>query len=149
MTSTGKYEIPKCGTCFYSITGPKVPAPASPKPSPLSLGTQQCNAAFDGHDDIQGGLQEGAAEIACGKADEHIIKDGDPSTNIRYVADELGTSDPFVYEVSWIKDCKSTVTEMNAGKPLADDPNVTCASLLKDNYSHCKSDESQSLCDDY
>ena len=56
---------------------------------------------------------------------------GDNSTNIHYTPTNYLGDVPYMYDVCWEPNCQSSVTQMDAGKPLAGQQDVTCESLLK------------------
>jgi hypothetical protein len=149
MTVSGSVELANCGTYSYNITGSDLPAPPQtpveppvepPSAPPPSLRDQwgYDKDSIGQHEDISGRFQASAAGQACKDADKHIIKSGDSSTNIYYLPSNFVGNTPYVCDVYWEPNCKSKVTEMSAGKPLPDQPDVTCESLLKGNYEHCE-----------
>lgn len=140
LTRKAQFNMPNCGTYSWSISDGSDAEPSEPKPEPAtpSLGPQWCFPKFDGHDDIQRSAQKKAAEDACADADGHMVVDGDPSTNIHFEPTNWGATNAYLYDVYWIKDCKSTVSKMDAGKPLPDQPGVNCTSLLENDFANCK-----------
>jgi hypothetical protein len=143
MTAAAKIDIPGCGTYSYKITGPGVPPPNKnpPPPPPPSLGSQWCydQNAFGKHNDIQERFQVLGAKLACEKMDGHKVKEGDAVLHTKYAPAIFRLDVPYVYEIYWEPNCKSTVNEMDAGKPLPDKNGITCESLLTGDYKNCKS----------
>jgi hypothetical protein len=74
----------------------------------------------------------------CEDADRHMIKNGDNSTNIHYTPTNYMGDVLYVYDVYWEPNCQSSVTQMNARKPLSGQQDVTCASLLTEDYKNCE-----------
>lgn len=44
----------------------------------------------------------------------------------------------YLYNIYWYEGCESTVSEIDAGRPIPDRPEVSCASLLENNHVKCK-----------
>lgn len=138
MTASAALEIPQCGTYSYKITGDRVPAPEGP-PAP-ELKAQYCypGDVFGTHADVLKNEQEAMAKRACKDAKGHVVKAGDKGSFVHFSQVDLFTGLPYVYDVSWDGNCRSSVSEMDAGKPLPDRGDVTCESLLMEDYKNCK-----------
>ncbi|KAI7955322.1 hypothetical protein MJO28_005722 [Puccinia striiformis f. sp. tritici] len=131
MTTSGTVEA-GCGQYKWTIIKPfgTDPAPSAPKVSDV-----KCNAAdqFGKHGDISPGFQNQYTGFACVGSARKTIKSGDPEVSFKTVTN--GT--PYNYKISWLPDCKSTVSEMNVYKPLPNDDKNTCMSLLRKTFTDC------------
>ncbi|CAH7687893.1 hypothetical protein PPACK8108_LOCUS22752 [Phakopsora pachyrhizi] len=71
--------------------------------------------------------------FACVGLARRSIKEDDDSSLIKFYTKTNGVN--YNYNVFWVKGCKSTVTEMNAYKPLPNDSDYNCLTLLRRAYT--------------
>lgn len=131
MSSSGTIEA-GCGQYKWTIIKPLGTDPA---PSPPKVSDVKCNAAdaFGKHGDISPDFQRQYTGFACVGSALRNIKPGDKEISFRTVTN--GT--PYNYKISWLPNCKSTVSEMNVYQPLPNDSKTTCLSLLRRAYTDC------------
>lgn len=118
------------------ITGGPPPPPPFPLPelAKLELHDQKCYPASE-HKYVYNNFREGFVEQYCGKDWKSDEMDID-SKRKEFGFDSYGTQ--IYISVSWIKDCQTSDKTQRVRSPLKDDPDVTCESLLNDNYFKCK-----------
>ncbi|CAH7671926.1 hypothetical protein PPACK8108_LOCUS6777 [Phakopsora pachyrhizi] len=85
------------------------------------------------HEDINPGFQNQYTGFACVGSAKRSIKEDDDSSLIKFHTKTNG--DNYNYNVFWVKGCKSTVTEMNAYKPLPNDSDYNRLTLLRRAYT--------------
>ncbi|CAH7675379.1 hypothetical protein PPACK8108_LOCUS10376 [Phakopsora pachyrhizi] len=71
--------------------------------------------------------------FACVGSARRSIKEDDDSSSIKFHTKTNGVD--YNYNVFWVKGCKSTVTAMNAYKPLPNDSDYNCLTLLRRAYT--------------
>ncbi|KAI8446043.1 hypothetical protein BY996DRAFT_6422228 [Phakopsora pachyrhizi] len=84
---------------------------------------------------INPGFQNQYTGFACVGSARRSIKEDDDSSLIKFHTKTNGVN--YNYNVFWVKGCKSTVTEMNAYKPLPNDSDYNCLTLLRRAYTGC------------
>ncbi|CAH7686902.1 hypothetical protein PPACK8108_LOCUS21612 [Phakopsora pachyrhizi] len=82
---------------------------------------------------INPGFQNQYTGFACVGLARRSIKEDDDSSLIKFHTKTNGVDNN--YNVFWVKGCKSTVTEMNAYKPLPNDSDNNCLTLLRRAYT--------------
>ncbi|CAH7682366.1 hypothetical protein PPACK8108_LOCUS15243 [Phakopsora pachyrhizi] len=82
---------------------------------------------------INPGFQNQYTGFACVGSARRSIKEDDDSSLIKFHTKTNGVNNN--YNVFWVKGCKSTVTEMNAYKPLPNDSDNNCLTLLRRAYT--------------
>ncbi|KAL3962831.1 hypothetical protein ACCO45_004354 [Purpureocillium lilacinum] len=104
---------------------------------PNYIGPQFCFAsdAFGSHPDIQSAAQLQYSWDACYYSVNHMIRKNDDSSALRLHTEYQGAD--YFYLVYWKPGCESSVTEFDAWQPIRDNPNWTCAGILRRNYLNC------------
>lgn len=105
---------------------PKAPGPRAPE-----LSRPQ---RFGDHNDINGNTQNKGLGIACAGSALQNMKAGSKPIEFQVVVKWA----PYHYAISWIDGCKTTATTQNVWQPLADKKDVTCFTLLRQDWEMCK-----------
>ncbi|EEH35239.2 hypothetical protein PAAG_06286 [Paracoccidioides lutzii Pb01] len=145
MTVEGQIDV-GCGVYSYSLRGPPrlVPTkpqetpkqdppkePAVPK-SPVCYGAHQ----FTTKGDVSRFVQNILIAQVCGKIPRKTMKQGDKPIVFYKKVGKI----PYRYAITWLHNCKSTVTQMNVLNPVKGDK-ASCKSLMEKSYTECKGNE--------
>jgi hypothetical protein len=136
MSTKGKVNV-GCGLYSYEIVNPSPPAPptlVTPPPVAPTLGRQEC-FPDDGSANTKDSTQDRWARFLC---DKEVIFKGEGDFSFWVPHTSGGKLEPYRYLITWIKGCKTTEAQQAKLLPLKDNPQVTCYSLLRENYKNCK-----------
>jgi hypothetical protein len=116
---------------------PVEPVPVKPVPVPVpvpDLKDRQCHDRSS-HGDVNDSEQASWAHVACQKFEDDSLDSGSEA-EIYNPKGEYGGTLPYHFSISWIQGCKGD--SQNVGAPLKDKGDVTCVSLLVEDYKNCK-----------
>ncbi|KAF4334620.1 fc receptor [Fusarium beomiforme] len=112
--------------------------PTDQPPTPLAFKPVVCEKESDypKHPDISPDFQAGRAGVFCGSGiyDNKAAKMGPGSKP--YTAVHKGGKTNYVYQVSWIEGCKTTVSEQDVSQPTGD-KGPRCAEVFKAAFKGC------------
>jgi hypothetical protein len=113
--------------------------PTEKPPTPLGFKPVVCEKESDypNHPDVSPDFQAGRAGVFCGSGiyDNKASKIGPGSKP--YTAVHKGGKVNYVYQVSWIEGCKTTVSEQDVSQPVGD-KGPRCAEIFKAAFKGCK-----------